>query len=976
MRSRRRSLSDDIISQYPSVRRASSLRPSVTCLLPATSSSSSLTLIPSTTSSLNVHPRAFPHVTSSTQVLPLNNVSRPPNPTTVPSRAVSPAQLLPSSNPLPIPNSTITPPPTTARKMALPLPGSDKVLCFTGKRPDEFIQSIEILGKNASLADVEWPKLVRRYCSSNMKDVLVSHDEFDKNDWKKATEVLLYYYGKEKRYERAMPEGLQTFSDDSSLKCVQSRDDVDSYIRGFTKAAATLVADKKVTEAERDRLFYRGFHKDIRERIKPELSQMARDEQKEMNSTKPPPMARTTNVVRGLFSKSEIDYDGTKERGRSSYRHRGCSSRSLSGSSDESSISRSHSRECMSKGRSRNISSSDSRSCSRTPKRFHRRCHSRSHSTSSSNDNRNKSYKKTKTKRRHSPPRPSSDSNHLDSVVKSLANTISQIGLVVQQQQQVQQHSLNNTPILYAAPASSSQQQGDFCLQQYGERPTFPRRCFGCDKVKNQNLEHRLGMNFCLEILELVSSGQLKFDSPTNRFIHPDSSEPARPLNGTGGIAAALRRERAFNRKQAPHMAMAITLCKDEDNLLTSNVYAASADISYSSYPVVTRVQTKHPTARLDSDSDSDHHSAIRKQVRFQEHRRLPENKKPLFQYRRDFDTFQPSRDEMTFSPATEAAQKPPSAPHPVNTKQGWEKTQADRRDADNDKFYTKPKPPYHFTSDIQKTISSDEIQSRVLDTPLSMTVREVLGISPDLQKCFAGLTKTKREFNSRQTCLDTVATILDTLHTVIEPVNLADVEDDIKCATAVVKVAPHENENEIMKRYDNSVILSAKKLLGRQAGIVKGLFGKEEVTFLVDTGSEMNLITKRVWERSQVPIESDGNRWSLKGLGDQPVALLGCCLDAPLQIGGKNFDHHFFVSTREHGQYDGILGAPWLQWFSAEISFHRMGPTYLTAYPSGDKTGPFAQEAICQTRNPRDQDKLVFAASLNQDKQPFSEDF
>ena len=82
-----------------------------------------------------------------------------------------------------------------------------------------------------------------------------------------------------------------------------------------------------------------------------------------------------------------------------------------------------------------------------------------------------------------------------------------------------------------------------------------------------------------------------------------------------------------------------------------------------------------------------------------------------------------------------------------------------------------------------------------------------------------------------------------------------------------------------------------------------------------------------------------------------------------PVQINGKNFDHHFFVSTMEHGRYDGILGELWLQWFSADIKHDRFSPTYLQAFPSGDKTGAFISVAITNYKDPRNADKLVLTA-------------
>lgn len=60
------------------------------------------------------------------------------------------------------------------------------------------------------------------------------------------------------------------------------------------------------------------------------------------------------------------------------------------------------------------------------------------------------------------------------------------------------------------------------------------------------------------------------------------------------------------------------------------------------------------------------------------------------------------------------------------------------------------------------------------------------------------------------------------------------------------------------------------------------------------------------------------------------------------------------------HGRYDGILGQPWLHWFSADLRYDRLGPTFLQAFPSGDKAGAFISVAITSISDPRNTDKLL----------------
>jgi hypothetical protein len=175
------------------------------------------------------------------------------------------------------------------------------------------------------------------------------------------------------------------------------------------------------------------------------------------------------------------------------------------------------------------------------------------------------------------------------------------------------------------------------------------------------------------------------------------------------------------------------------------------------------------------------------------------------------------------------------------------------------------------------------------------------------------------------------------------------------------------DNWYNIVERYANAVALGAKKNFARIVGLVEGLFGREKVTYLVDSGSELNLITRCVWEQAgDLEIDKDSNHWTLQGLGGSPVQLIGCVRDAPIQLAGKNFDHHFFVSSMEHGPYDGIFGQPWLDWFSVDVSYNRGAPTYLQAFSSGDKTGPYISVEICPTDHLCNADQFILTGEAN----------
>ena len=106
---------------------------------------------------------------------------------------------------------------------------------------------------------------------------------------------------------------------------------------------------------------------------------------------------------------------------------------------------------------------------------------------------------------------------------------------------------------------------------------------------------------------------------------------------------------------------------------------------------------------------------------------------------------------------------------------------------------------------------------------------------------------------------------------------------------------------------------------------------------FLIDSGSELNLIAKRLFAHSGVAMDEDGSQWTLCGIHGEPVPLVGCCRDAPITLGGTRFDHHFFVHPGEMGCHDGILGQPWLLWFSSRLKYECGGGQDLVVFPGGN---------------------------------------
>jgi Aspartyl protease len=267
-----------------------------------------------------------------------------------------------------------------------------------------------------------------------------------------------------------------------------------------------------------------------------------------------------------------------------------------------------------------------------------------------------------------------------------------------------------------------------------------------------------------------------------------------------------------------------------------------------------------------------------------------------------------------------------------------------------------KPANRYHFTSDIQESVKVENVQEKVLSTLITMPLREVLAISADLQKRVTALTKTRREYVPDSTAKANAG-----------DGDLIDDEDDADArpGQAILTYEELDDVATIVDRYAGAVAISPSRFFAMATGRFEGKFADVPVYFMIDSGSELNLIPEEVYNQTQVALDVDGSRWALRGVHGAAVPLKGCCRDVPITIGGHRFDHHFFVNTGS-SKKDVILGQPWLTWFAAQANYTREGTMNLALWANGDRTGPATISIpLCSPVNAsRNHDKLVVKRS------------
>ena len=77
------------------------------------------------------------------------------------------------------------------------------------------------------------------------------------------------------------------------------------------------------------------------------------------------------------------------------------------------------------------------------------------------------------------------------------------------------------------------------------------------------------------------------------------------------------------------------------------------------------------------------------------------------------------------------------------------------------------------------------------------------------------------------------------------------------------------ELKEEIMIRYASAVKIHIipQPLFVMVTGRFWGKFAGLDVVFMIDTGSELNLMSQEFYDKTNLAIDLDGTRWSLKGI-------------------------------------------------------------------------------------------------------------
>ncbi|KIM19721.1 hypothetical protein M408DRAFT_30983 [Serendipita vermifera MAFF 305830] len=187
------------------------------------------------------------------------------------------------------------------------------------------------------------------------------------------------------------------------------------------------------------------------------------------------------------------------------------------------------------------------------------------------------------------------------------------------------------------------------------------------------------------------------------------------------------------------------------------------------------------------------------------------------------------------------------------------------------------------FTSEIEEMIDVEGAVHHILDDiRLSVNLTQLLALSPAMRKHLSDITKTKR-------------------------VPTTNVPKEKK-----VLVAKQEEDEE--RAFVSMPVLEVPTRSPRYSGAlpkVQADINGAPAVGMMDTGSQINLMTEEYWMKTGLPI-NEGRKIRMQGVNLTGDQSMGLCEHVEIPFAGVVTRAHFHVFKK--GPYPFILGQPWIQ--------------------------------------------------------------
>lgn len=220
--------------------------------------------------------------------------------------------------------------------------------------------------------------------------------------------------------------------------------------------------------------------------------------------------------------------------------------------------------------------------------------------------------------------------------------------------------------------------------------------------------------------------------------------------------------------------------------------------------------------------------------------------------------------------------------------------------------------PAYKLAADIETSADLKAILEKgILDARVEFSLRDILGIAKrEFHELIIDIIKRKRQTVSEQVASQTGYVVDDVAYDADVCVGESEVGEEHVALVAGPVTAEADEDNEEEGPPPNSDY--RYEFWARATDETKVQLGglAEPVTALVDTGSEINVMSRAVFERGQWPIDLH-HGWALRSANGVKKVMYGACPSIPVKIGNVVVTQNFFV--QDNTPVPVILGQPYI---------------------------------------------------------------
>ena len=815
----------------------------------------------------------------------------------------------------------------------LPLPGTRGApKKFKGKYSDvdRFLYQYERLcNRHNVVLDREKIENISQYCSRKVREVLEGLPALTSNRWSTFKNDIRKFYEADRETKRYKLNDVEIYVRKTRQRPIKNLEQWNHYNRGFIRIVGWLRKEQRISERETNFFFWKGIHKAFRQKLENRI--LIRHPT--FSTQNPFTISMVCEAAESLLSRDRFDNERLPSDEEDDTHHTSdTENESDSDSSEEDSDSEldeyqprrkhSHSSRRRAAHEPRKLDKSTRKVAFQEPKAR----------TSADSEDSDADDGPSRAQRRKMPKKEASSDKSTpassDQEVEELINRLSRMsvsdpayaGLYFRAcTMNMLVKDLVPPPVVHlprtmSTPSAPPAPPRGFARQppphQNGTAPVRreDRHCFGCG-----NNDH--SMTMCQPLQDLVKKGVIK-RGPDGRYVYANGDMIFRTFDEPIVHAVERAQPAAARSSQSNYISVS-----DEENDQQGYTYAAQWDDDGYAHGYWSDEEEEDPPTAYAAGADRPRrtttsarkerlekeyeyaHKAHRAQKPERSRVTKPRNPDPPAPSRPIVPTpvavqptaFDPMDDDQIMEDLTN---KPAAPVKPTGKGKEQPKAPAETERARPAKDEADRRQPRR--SEIQEKVKPTEVLQKVLNTPVTMAMGELLAVSKEMSAHVQDVIKPKSAKTERSDKLDGYETTA--------AVRWTETKD-------IPKPRPALSATIFSTRTRGQLIRLTLECLGRP------------ISAIIDTGSQLNIVSYKTW-KAKMGLPMDITRKiTMNDANGGEGTLEGLVNEVPLACGGVRTMANIYVGSQ--APFDLLLGRPWQRGNYVSID-ERLDGTYL----------------------------------------------